>query len=111
MSRIILPSRQTTTGFPACLKICTLIQISTKKLFWSYVRFVKAKKFDRGEDVSSHLDLSRAVRPEWEQKRVDVGLLLWMIQSLDKEARRLGITRQSIIKVRLAERLQHTSAG
>jgi len=67
------------------------------------------RKFDRGEDISKHLDLSRAVRPEREQKRVNVDLPIWMIQSLDKEARRLGITRQSIIKVWLAERLQHTS--
>jgi hypothetical protein len=67
-------------------------------------------KFDRGEDISNHLDLSRAIRPGREQKRVNVDLPLWMVQSLDKEAKRLGVTRQSIIKVWLAERLQHASA-
>ncbi len=68
------------------------------------------KRFDRGEDISKHLDLSKAVRPVREQKRVNVDLPVWMVQSLDKEARRLGVTRQSIIKVWLAERLQHASA-
>jgi hypothetical protein len=64
-------------------------------------------KFDRGEDVSKYLDLSRAIRPGREQKRVNVDLPLWMVQSLDKEAKRLGVMRQSIIKVWLAERLRH----
>lgn len=64
------------------------------------------KKFDRGEDISKHLDLSRASRPGIKQRRVNVDLPTWMIQSLDKEARRLRVTRQSIIKVWIAERLQ-----
>lgn len=66
------------------------------------------KKFDKGEDVSKYLDLSRASRPGRDQKRVNVDLPKWMIESLDKEARRLGVTRQSIIKVWLTERLQKT---
>jgi hypothetical protein len=64
------------------------------------------KKFDKGEDISKYLDLSRASRPGRDQKRVNVDLPKWMIESLDKEARRLGVTRQSIIKVWIAERLQ-----
>jgi len=64
------------------------------------------KKFDRGEDISKYLDLPRTSRPGREQRRVNVDLPKWMIESLDKEARRLGVTRQSIIKVWLAERLQ-----
>jgi macrodomain Ter protein organizer (MatP/YcbG family) len=64
------------------------------------------KKFDEGEDISKYLDLSKARRPEHEQKRVNVDFPLWMIQLLDKEARRLGVTRQSIIKVWVAERLE-----
>lgn len=64
------------------------------------------KKFDEGESVISHLDLSKARRPEQEQKRVNVDFPLWMINSLDKEAKRLGVPRQSIIKVWIAERLQ-----
>ncbi|MDO9309714.1 MAG: CopG family antitoxin [Deltaproteobacteria bacterium] len=64
------------------------------------------KKFDEGEDISSYLDISKARRPQQDQKRVNVDFPLWMIQQLDKEARRLGVPRQSIIKVWVAERLQ-----
>ncbi len=68
------------------------------------------KKFDSGEDISKYLDLSRATRPGQDQKRVNVDFPVWMIDSLDKEAKRLGVTRQSIIKVWIAERLQEKSA-
>lgn len=64
------------------------------------------KKFDEGEDITSHLEVSKARKPEQEQKRVNVDFPLWMIQMLDKEARRLGVPRQSVIKVWVAERLQ-----
>lgn len=71
---------------------------------------MKAKAFDdafeRGQSVVRHLDLTRATRPGNEQRRVNVDFPVWMIDSLDKEARRLGVTRQSIIKVWIAERLQ-----
>lgn len=67
-------------------------------------------KFDRGEDVTSALDLSQARRPTEEQRRVNVDFPAWMIESLDREARRLGVTRQSIIKVWIAERLERTVA-
>ena len=67
------------------------------------------KKFDDGEDISKHLELSKATRPGQEQKRVNVDFPVWMIKSLDKEARRLGVTRQSIIKVWLAERLEESA--
>lgn len=74
------------------------------------MKAIKAKeidrKFDEGEDISKYLDLSKARRPEQEQKRVNVDFPLWMIQLLDKEARRLGVPRQSIIKVWVAERLE-----
>jgi hypothetical protein len=68
------------------------------------------RKFDRGEDITPHLDRSRARRPGMEQKRVNVDLPTWMIESLDREARRLGVTRQSIIKVWIAERLEKVVA-
>ena len=71
---------------------------------------MKAKKldeiFDAGEDISGNLDISKARRPQQEQKRVNVDFPIWMIQQLDKEAKRLGVPRQSIIKVWVAERLQ-----
>ncbi|NVN90356.1 MAG: CopG family transcriptional regulator [Desulfuromonadales bacterium] len=64
------------------------------------------KKFDDGEDISAFLEVSKAHRPEQEQKRVNVDFPLWMIHQLDKEAKRLGVPRQSIIKVWVAERLR-----
>jgi len=64
------------------------------------------ERFDRGENVLRHLDLARATRPGNKQRRVNVDFPAWMIDSLDKEAERLGVTRQSIIKVWIAERLQ-----
>jgi hypothetical protein len=67
------------------------------------------KKFDEGKDVSRHLDISKARKPKQEQKRVNVDFPLWMIQLLDKEAKRLGVPRQSIIKVWVAERLEKAS--
>jgi hypothetical protein len=66
------------------------------------------KKFDEGKSVVKHLDLSKARRSEQEQKKVNVDFPLWMIHSLDKEAKRLGVSRQSIIKIWLANRLQQT---
>ncbi|WP_319522304.1 type II toxin-antitoxin system BrnA family antitoxin [uncultured Desulfosarcina sp.] len=69
------------------------------------------KKFDEGKSIIEHLDLSKVRRPNQEQKRVNVDFPLWMIQSLDKEAKRLGVPRQSIIKIWLAERLNKSAAG
>ncbi|MBC2717769.1 MAG: CopG family transcriptional regulator [Desulfobacteraceae bacterium] len=68
------------------------------------------KKFDEGKSIIKNLDLSKAIRPNQEQKRVNVDFPLWMIQSLDKEAKRLGVPRQSIIKIWLAERLHKPSS-
>ncbi len=62
--------------------------------------------FDSGADLLAHLDLSTARRLNLQQKRVNVDLPIWMIESLDREAGRVGVTRQSIIKVWLAERLK-----
>jgi hypothetical protein len=63
--------------------------------------------FDRGDDITSALDVTRARRPGYEQRRVNVDFPTWMIESLDREAKRLGVTRQSVIKVWIAERLEH----
>ncbi|MBL7153404.1 MAG: CopG family transcriptional regulator [Phycisphaerae bacterium] len=67
------------------------------------------KRFDKGEDISKYLDMAKARRPEQEQKRVNVDFPLWMVHLLDKEARRLGVPRQSIIKVWVADRLDEAS--
>ena len=64
------------------------------------------KKFDNNENITKYLDVSKARRPDQEQKRVNVDFPIWMIHSLDKESKRLGVPRQSIIKVWIAERLE-----
>lgn len=64
------------------------------------------KKFDSGEDITEFLDVPNASRPGQNQKRVNVDFPVWMINSLDKEAKRLGVPRQSIIKIWIAERLK-----
>jgi len=66
------------------------------------------QKFDNNEDISQYLDMTHARRPGQEQKRVNVDFPIWMIQSLDKEAKRLGVTRPSIIKIWTADRLKTT---
>ena len=69
------------------------------------------RKFDEGKDITAELDLSMIKRPNQEQRRVNVDFPTWMIESLDKEASRLGVTRQSIIKVWLAERLEQRGSS
>jgi hypothetical protein len=72
-------------------------------------------KFENDDDIVSDLDLSQAKRPGQKQKRVNVDFPAWMLESLDREASRIGVTRQSIIKIWLAERLEsvshHPTAG
>lgn len=74
---------------------------------------MKAKEFDQafddGGEILDQLDLTKARRPEQEQKRVNVDFPLWMIHQLDKEAKRLGVPRQSLVKVWIAERLKQAS--
>ena len=66
------------------------------------------RRFDEGEDITSALDFSRAERPGIKQRRVNVDFPEWMVRSLDKEAVRLGVPRQAVIKVWISERLQTT---
>lgn len=68
-------------------------------------------KFEKSEDITGVLDVSRARRPLQEQRRVNVDFPTWMIESLDREAGRLGVTRQSVIKVWLAERLEQLASN
>ncbi|WP_416547001.1 type II toxin-antitoxin system BrnA family antitoxin [Limnohabitans sp. DCL3] len=76
---------------------------------------MKAKKFeqqfDDGADITASLDLSKARRVLQDQKRVNVDFPTWMIDSLDREASKLGVTRQSVIKIWLAERLEATTSN
>ena len=67
------------------------------------------KKFDENKNIIENLDLTKLKRPRQDQKRVNVDFPLWMIDLLDKEAKRLGVPRQSIIKVWVAERLEKVS--
>ncbi|MCX6140949.1 MAG: CopG family transcriptional regulator [Candidatus Kapabacteria bacterium] len=76
---------------------------------------MKAKKIDAlfheaQEDIVEMLDLSSIRRPNLTQRRVNVDFPNWMIDSLDREAEKLGVTRQSVIKVWLAERLEQVSS-
>lgn len=64
------------------------------------------KKFDAGENVLEHFDMSSAVKAAQSMRRVNVDFPEWMVLGLDREARRLGVTRQSIIKVWISERLK-----
>ena len=66
------------------------------------------QQFDDAIDITASLDLSKAKRVLQEQRRVNVDFPTWMIESLDREAGKLGVTRQSVIKVWLAERLEKT---
>jgi len=68
------------------------------------------KKFDAGEDVTGNLDLSGARRPLQESRRVNVDFPSSVVESLDREAKRLGVTRQSVIKMWIAERLERKTS-
>jgi hypothetical protein len=68
-------------------------------------------KFDAGEKIVGHLDLSKARRIGTDAKRVNVDFPAWMVDSLDREARRLGVTRQSLIKLWLADKLNQPAAA
>jgi hypothetical protein len=68
-------------------------------------------QFDDGVDITAHLDVSQAKRVQQAQRRVNVDFPTWMIDSLDREASKLGVTRQSVIKVWLAERLEATASA
>lgn len=69
------------------------------------------RKFDAGEDISAALDVGKAARPKLKARRVNVDFPGWMVDALDQEAMRLGVTRQSVIKVWLSERLAQTEAA
>jgi hypothetical protein len=67
-------------------------------------------KFDAGEDITADLDISAARRPLQEARRVNVDFPSWMVESLDREAQHLGVTRQSVIKMWIAERLERKAS-
>ena len=69
------------------------------------------RKFDDNESVLDVLDLASARKLNLAQKKVNVDFPIWMIESLDRTAHRLGVTRQSVIKMWLAERLEREEAA
>jgi len=69
------------------------------------------RRFDDGEDISGFLDWDKARRPGLVPRRVNVDLPGWMISELDKQATLIGVTRQSIIKVWLSERIKEEQAA
>ena len=77
---------------------------------------MKAKDFDKKfddnkKDIIDELDLSTVKRANQSQKRINVDFPSWVIDSLDREASRVGVTRQSIIKLWLVERLEEKAAN
>ena len=61
------------------------------------------EKFDNNESVIDYLDLKNIRKPNLELKRINIDIPVWIVESLDKEAKRIGISRQAIIKMWLAE--------
>jgi len=76
------------------------------------VKKISAEEFDRmfdeGEDISDYIDWSSAHRPGLETRRVNVDFPDWMVQALDRQAKKRGVTRQALIKMWLADRLEAT---
>lgn len=69
------------------------------------------ERFDAGDDISAVLGLEHAERPGLAARRVNVDFPSWMVEALDREARRLGVTRQSVIKLWIADRLERRSSS
>jgi alpha/beta superfamily hydrolase len=63
------------------------------------------RAFDEGEDIERHIDWGRAHRPNVATRRVNVDFPAWVVDGLDRQAQRLGVTRQALIKLWIAERL------
>ncbi len=67
------------------------------------------KAFDEGEDVSGAIDWTQAVRPNLAIKRVNIDFPTWIVEALDREAARLGVTRQALVKLWIAERIDRAA--
>jgi hypothetical protein len=68
------------------------------------------KRFDSGESIIDSLDLNQIKKPNLNVKRVNIDFPVWIIKAPDKEAKRIGVTRQAIIKMWIAEHLKHPAA-
>lgn len=65
------------------------------------------EKFEAGKDMTGDLDFSKARRVNQELKRVNIDFPVWVVEKLDKQSRRLGITRQALVKVWIAEKVKN----
>ena len=83
------------------------MRAQTKKRGTSQSRALSAPRLDAmhdaGEDLSAHLDLAKATRPGREVQRVNVDFPVDLLRAIDREAKRIGVTRQAFIKLRLAD--------
>jgi hypothetical protein len=83
------------------------VRAQTKKRGTSQSRALSAAQLDEihdaGEDLSAHLDLAKATRPGREVQRVNVDFPVDLLRAIDREAKRIGVTRQAFIKLRLAD--------
>ncbi|MFH1066761.1 MAG: hypothetical protein V1746_02520 [bacterium] len=68
------------------------------------------RMFDEGADISAYIDWKKATRPGLQPDRVNVDLPRWTIDALDREAERVGVSRQAIIKTWLVQRLDALKA-
>ena len=70
------------------------------------------KLFDSGEvDITPYLELSKLACPHYQQKRVNIDFPEWLLQKIDTLAQKMGVPRQSLIKVLLAERFKQAAKG
>ena len=67
------------------------------------------EKFETGKDITGDLDFSKARRVNQELKRVNIDFPVWVVAKLDKQSKRLGITRQALVKVWIAEKVEEVT--
>jgi hypothetical protein len=87
----------------------SVVRAQRKKRGTSPTKALSAARLDEihdaGEDLTAHLDLVKATRPGREVQRVNVDFPVDLLQAIDREARRIGVSRQAFIKLRLADTL------
>ena len=86
------------------------MRAQTKKRVTSQTKAISAARLDEmhdsGEDLSAHVDLANATRPGREVQRVNVDFPVDLLRAIDREAKRIGVSRQAFIKLRLADTLE-----
>ena len=67
------------------------------------------RRFDEGEDLDDHIDWASARCPNLAPERITAELPRWVVQGLDRQAEIAGVTREALIRLWIAERLQQAS--